>query len=43
MYLTFFELKGNIIIGNYARKALCYMQHFYRICLFQNPNLPFRS
>ena len=43
MYLAFFELKGNIIIGNYARKALGYMQHFYRICLFQNPNLPFRS
>ena len=42
MYLAFFELKGNIIIGDYARKALCYMQHFYRICLFQNPNLPFR-
>ena len=42
VYLALFELKGNIIIGDYARKALCYMQHFYRICLFQNPNLPFR-
>ena len=26
MYLALFELKGNIIIGNYARKALCYMR-----------------
>ena len=42
MYLAFFELEGNIIVGDYARKALCYVQHFYRICLFQSPNLPFR-
>ena len=42
VYLALFELDGDIIVGDYARKALGYVQHFYRICLFQSPNLPFR-
>ena len=42
VYLAPFELDGDIIVGDYTRKSLGYMQHLYRICLFQNPNLPFR-
>ena len=42
MDFTLFELKGNVVVGNNAREAFCYMQHFNCIFLFQTPYLPFR-